>query len=266
MTEQDKLKQVIKNSFIYMKDNNLDFSPESYLEAFCKQAKLLNLDSDECEWFNRWSNKFESHIKKELCNHPIKNKDDFINILSSIINTKTSLDDNYCIKILEKALRILKSKNIIDINPKLTLEAIDKKLTDFINGDSNDLFNFVHSSNLLTRNNILLKAHSFNDGYVLICDICCFDSIRDQFGLEALEKLLNAFYRILLNTMDSDVSIGIYGEYSIIILLPNYDIDMARLCSKNIQDAINNSKFVYENRDVDISINIDLLHIKDLKI
>ena len=49
-----------------MKENNLDFLPESYLNAFCKQAKLLNLEVDECNWFGRWSDKFDSYIKKEI--------------------------------------------------------------------------------------------------------------------------------------------------------------------------------------------------------
>lgn len=265
LTDQDKIKQVVKNAFIYMKDNNLDFSPESYLEAFCKQAKLFNLNSNECNWYSRWSNKFDSNIKKELNNYPIKNRDDFINTLSSIINSQSSLNSTYCMNVLEKALKVLKNQKIIDIDPKLPLESIDKKLTDLLISNSNHLFNLMHSTGLLTKNDISSKAHLI-DGYALICDICCFDSIKEQFGLEALEKLFNAFYRILLNSVDSSASIGVYEDSSIVILLPKCSIEMATKYSKDIEQAIKNSKFIYENRDIDIEIHLDLLPIKDLKL
>lgn len=265
LIEQDKIKQVVKNAFTYMKENNLDFLPESYLEAFCKQAKLLNLDIDECNWFHRWSSKFDLNVKKELNNYPIKNKDDFITALVAILNNNFKSD--YSIKVLEKALKVLKDQNIIDINPKLPLEIIDKKLTNFIANDFNELFNLVKPpSDLLTPNDIALKAKLIGDGYALICDICCFNDIKKEFGLEALEKLFNAFYRILLNSVDLNASIGVYKEDSIIILLPKCGFEMADTYSQEIKHTIENSKFVYENRNIDIKIHIDILSIKDLKI
>lgn len=265
MAEQDKIKQVIKNAFLYMKENNLSFLPESYLDAFCKQAKLLNLKIDECNWFSIWSDKFDSYIKKELNNYPIKNKDDFINALSSIINNKSSFKDDYP-HVLKKALKILKNQNILDLDSNLPLESIDRELRNFILSDSNHLFNLVHLNNLLSPNDIALKAKMCDSGYALICNICCFENIKEDFGIEALEKLFNAFYGILLNSIDIDVSVGIYEDSAIVILLPKCTLEAADSYLQSINNNIKNSKFVYENRDIDINIHIDLLPIKDLKI
>lgn len=265
MIEQDKIKQAIKNAFLYMKENNLDFLPESYLNAFCKQAKLLNLEVDECNWFSRWSDKFDSYIKKELNNYPIKNKDDFINALSSIINDKSNFNNTYP-KVLKKALKILKNQNIINLDSNLPLESVDKELTDFILNDSNHLFNLVHLKNLLLPNDIALKAKMIDSGYALICDICCFENIKEDFGIEALEKLFNAFYRILLDSIDTNASIGIYGDSAVVILLPKCTFKVANSYLQNIINTIEKSKFVYENIYIDINIHIDLLPIKDLKI
>ena len=239
MVEQDKIKQAIKNAFLDMKENNLSFLPESYLSAFCKQAKLLNLKIDECDWFNIWSDKFDVYIKKELNNYPIKNKDDFINALSTIINNKSNAKYD-SLKVLKKALKILKNKNILDLDSNLPLESIDKELTKFILSDSNNLFNLVHLDNLLSPNDVSLKAKMYDSGYALICNICCFENIKENFGIDALEKLFNAFYRILLNSIDTNSSIGIYEDSAIVILLPNYTINTAESCLQNIKNNIYN--------------------------
>ena len=49
-------------------------------------------------------------------------------------------------------------------------------------------------------------------------------------------------------------------------MLPKCSIEMATKYSKDIEQAIKNSKFIYENRDIDIEIHLDLLPIKDLKL
>lgn len=270
----DKIKQIIKNTFLYLKNNNLDFTPESYTKVFCAQAKLLNIDFDECNWFHSWVNKFDTSIKKELNNYPIKTKSDFINVVANICHNKAKFNNEETLKILQKALKILYQQNILDIDGNAPLSIINAKLQEILESSSINLENNKKISNiiipkpqsLLSKEELKATLDRFlKDDFVLICDICCFDKIRLEFGIDALNKLFDAFYKILLdNAIDGEI-IGIYDESSIMIIPPKYDLQKATIYADKIKTTINKSAFMYKNQNIDIKIDIEIIKIKDLK-
>ncbi|RAX54268.1 hypothetical protein CCY99_04455 [Helicobacter sp. 16-1353] len=266
----DKIKQIVKNTFIYIKTNHLELTPESYTKVFCTQARLLNIDIDECNWFHLWINKFDASIKKEINNYPIKTKDDFINVLSNICNNNTKSTNT--IKTLDKALKILHNNNIIDIDIHSPLALIDTKLSKILENldknklDSNKISTKFKPTSLLSKMELQLaleKRHK--DDFVLVCDICCFDEIRLRFGSDALNKLFDAFYNILLdNALDGEI-IGIYNETSIIIAPMEYNLAKAKIYADKIKAIIDKSAFIYKNQDINIKIDINIVQIKELK-
>lgn len=273
----DKIKQIIKNTFLYLKNNNLDFTPESYTKVFCAQAKLLNIDFDECNWFHSWVNKFDVSIKKELNNYPIKTKSDFINVLANICHNKAKFNNEEALKTLQKALKILYQQNILDIDSNSPLSIINAKLQEILESSSINLENNKNNKkisniiipklqSLLSKEELKATLDSFlKDDFVLICDICCFDKIRLEFGVDALNKLFDAFYKILLeNAIDGEI-IGIYDESSIMIIPPKYDLQKATIYANKIKTIINKSAFMYKNQNIDIKIDIEIIKIKDLK-
>lgn len=264
------IKQIFRNTFIYIKNNNLEFSIESYFEIFCSQAKLLNINFDECSWFNTWINRFDDKIKKELNNYPIKNRDDFINILSKIINTKlidSSLrfEESSTKNILDKALILLKQNNILDIDVNLSLKNIDLELTKLIDKNNNFDFFAVKPPMLLDKPEFYeILKNSNKEDCILIFDICYFDIIKKNLEKDSAVKLFNAFYKILIDNCVEDCIIGIYSKNSISIIPPKFNLEESEIYANKIQDAINKSIFMYKNQKINIKINIQIMKIKDL--
>lgn len=268
------LEKVVRSAFAYLKAHNLPLNPESYFEAFCKEAKKLGVSMDECAWFYDWIGKFDPIIRKELNNYPIKTKSEFIAILANICNHHIKSTNSDIKLVLEKALRILATRGIVEINIEDSLESIDNKLSALLPSvapqiprDSAPRRELANLSRILPNDMKSWQAikpqiaHNSEHFYALVCDICCFDEVEKNFGLDALTKLFRAFLGILRQTF-SDKIISVHNNNAIIIA--TYDLPAAKSALKRLKTTINRNEFVYKNDIIHIDIDIAIRQIRDL--
>lgn len=286
------LKMLVKQTLVYLKTHNIAPTPESYFEVFCMLAKQFNINTSSCAWFYEWLDKFNPIIKKELNNYPIKTQNDFINVLSAICNNHIKSNALDLTRILNKSLRVLKEYNLIDTNEGDTLEVIDEKLSKILANnqiaeskvcafkDTNETTSKTCTKDINEATHKTSKDSTWilpsmpfwsetdmvnfdKETYVLLCDICCFEDIRVEFGNDGLEKLFNVLLQILRDSTHNEI-IGYYNRHSIIISLPQYTLQEVILCVEKIQSVVDKSEFVYKGKAIQIAINIQIKQIKDL--
>ncbi|WP_115545260.1 hypothetical protein [Helicobacter sp. MIT 14-3879] len=242
----EKIKLAIKNAIINI-NYNVDFTPEYFLQILCKELKALGLEFDECQWYNLWSSKFNEDIRKELNNYPIKTRNDFINTLSHIYKNKLESQSSDTNKILQKALKLLRESNLIDVDEKTPLNIIDSKLNQLLN-----------SSSKLSSSILNIEALKFKklDDDALLYEID--EYIVLNLPDEALRRLCKALYEILISEGKDNVLI--YGKNSILVI-PNNTIEI----SMKLLDSILETKtFIYKNQKIHLKVNVKKLKIKDL--
>jgi diguanylate cyclase (GGDEF)-like protein len=96
-------------------------------------------------------------------------------------------------------------------------------------------------------------------GHALSClmvDIEYLDDVARMFGYGCVEYVLRAVaYAVRQWTRDSDV-IGRFNERKFVVLLPETDIEGAVAVREKILNAISESQYSWEGRDIPISVSI----------
>lgn len=259
-----KIKKAAHKAFSYIKDNKLDFTPESYEKAFCEQAKILGFSFEECDWFGAWCARFEGALRRELYNYPIKTKDDFIAVVARFSAESEPQGD--ALRALDKALKILKKKNIANIAPGLPISAIDAQLGAILREDSAQ-DSQKDSKKLLDKmqlKNVVADCYAADFG--LLCSIKEASEIRQKLGLEAFNKLFSAFYGIILQNAAPSDTVGVYDENTIALIPQNGNAKKAQATAARVQEAVAKSTFIYAEQKISVSIEARLVKLGDLRL
>lgn len=292
----NKIKQAIRNAFIYINDNNIEFTPETFFQAICAESKNLGLNFEDCNWFNIWSSKFDDFIKEEINNYPIKNRNDFINTLSHIYNKRLRECSPDTFRILQKAINFLNKNNLTNFDSKTPLNIMDLELSKLLMENSNSIpkiesniessvdskesdkiptklsddtiesiNSFVKQTKLLNEDELKNIINKLNfETNILICEIMYFEKIKLEYGNEASERLFKAFYNILIkNILPNDI-IGIYNESSIMIITKDTTQNSVLKYLETFRNTINSSVFMYKDKQVRINTQFQVKQIKDL--
>lgn len=242
-----EIKTAIKNALLHFSDK--DFNPQSFLDILCAECRNIGIKFDECDWFSAWSAKFEGAIRKELARNPIKTRDDFIDKIAQIM--KNRHDSSEILRVLEKSLRLLREKNIIDFSEKMPLNIIDSKLSVLLSSDK---------MAIESCDDFLQKVQNFGaipqKKEILLCVL----KVDKKLDSRAFEKLLNSSAMILINHLDAKNIIGIYKNT--IAILPRSE---AKSLQSKVESALKNRTFIFRNKPLRLKIDFKILPFGSLK-
>jgi diguanylate cyclase (GGDEF)-like protein len=111
-----KISEVVKQTILNLKQNNIDPTPNEYHKEFCKVAKDIQIDIKECKQFKEFVSRLSQDEQKKLEEKNIETFDELITILLERVATKN----------IKSLTSILKSGMV----PSISL-SIDDKLAQF---------------------------------------------------------------------------------------------------------------------------------------
>ncbi len=80
------LNDVIKKTITTMKNQGRPLTPQNYQEAFCKEAKKSGLVMEDCNQVDKFIQRLEKPLQKELKDYRIRNLDELFSYLTSKMN------------------------------------------------------------------------------------------------------------------------------------------------------------------------------------
>lgn len=257
----DLVKKAIKNSFMRMIEQKINFSPEVFCEILSEESNALGISNNA--WFASWSAQFSPQIKKELNNYPIKNKNDFIKSLASILHNN---DTQSAALVLNKAILVLKKNNIIKASNLIAIEKeLDSILASKINVESSvhkRLSKLLLNTKILSQSELKSRLEGLpGEHFILLCEMLDFEGVYHKLGEAMLKKLFFAFYNLLESNIKNEI-IGIYNN-GIMIVGGDYGAILAYLDS--IRGMIKQNIFIYQKQKIDVEMRFFIKQIKDLR-
>ena len=268
----NEVKIAIKNALLHFQNSDDDFNPQSFLDILCAECRSMGIKFNECDWFGAWSGRFDSAIKKELQNSPIKTHDDFIDKIAQICNHKHSFggESKEVRKVLQKALALLKARGIVDIGENLPLNAIDSKLSALIESGESSESNLQHFGDFATNFKTQKISNFFanigaqhikidKNQRILLCKFSEQAFIK-KLDLNAHNRLLHSFCAILLNNLSAENVIGIYKNA--VAIFTKSTIDAIK---REIERILEANTFMLHNKPLRLKIDFEVVKFGELK-
>ncbi len=94
---------------------------------------------------------------------------------------------------------------------------------------------------------------------VLLVDLDHFKGVNDKFGHASGDKVLATFGEVVTNLIRKSDIVGRWGGEEFVFLLPNTSEDQAWLFSKRLHEAVNNTVFYHDKREIRITMSIGVV-------
>ncbi|MDX9813232.1 MAG: GGDEF domain-containing protein [Sulfurimonadaceae bacterium] len=104
-------------------------------------------------------------------------------------------------------------------------------------------------------------AHNYS---LAIFDLDFFKKINDTYGHDAGDAVLVAFAKILKGSSRSVDIVGRFGGEEFVVLLPFIDLQGGELFAKKINQRVKNSRFMYKNQRIDVTVSVGVAQRVDV--
>lgn len=94
-----------------------------------------------------------------------------------------------------------------------------------------------------------------NNYSLVIFDLDYFKKINDTYGHDAGDAILIAFSKILKSLSRKVDIVGRFGGEEFVAILPSIDIKGAEIFATKINQKVKNSKFMYKNQRIEVSVS-----------
>ena len=106
---------------------------------------------------------------------------------------------------------------------------------------------------------VFLDEVNINNYQILMIDIDYFKKINDNYGHKAGDIVLAGFSELVQKTIrDNDIFFRYGGEEFLIFIEAKNGIDIAKKIAKRIKNRIEEAKFHFENRTIQITVSIGI--------
>ncbi len=255
----NEVKTAIRNTLINFSDNDIAFTPQAFLDILCDECRELGVNVSDGDWFIKWSAQFDDEIKAELAAMSAKTRDAFIAKIAQILQKRENERREIAQNALQKALAILKAKNIIDFSENLPLNAIDSKLGAILN-ESLAKTQTAQSANQTSDFFANIKAQKIPPTKEILLCLFSEKAFIKKMDSAAQNKLLSAFCAILIKNLDGKNVIGIYKNA--IAIFSKSPINALR---SEIESILQTSTFMLQNKPLRLEIDFKVVPFGELK-
>lgn len=142
-----------------------------------------------------------------------------------------------------------------DITDKKRVEELS--ITDRLTG----LYNRLKLDELFASYLSIAKRHQ-TPFSIIILDIDKFKSVNDTYGHQVGDSLLQELAKLLKNNVRFEDAVGRWGGEEFLILLPNSDLESARLLAEKLRSLMEAQNFAYVGRRTS-SFGVASYHLHD---
>lgn len=104
------IQTIINNAVKRLKAEGKLLTPDDYTEAFCKEAKIANMNVEDCEHLTKFKEMLNKDLQKELKNYRVNTTHEFVRFLISKVNRS---NQSLCADTLESQTHL--SKRILQV-------------------------------------------------------------------------------------------------------------------------------------------------------
>lgn len=97
---------------------------------------------------------------------------------------------------------------------------------------------------------------------LLLCDIDHFKRVNDRYGHDGGDMVLTEIAKLFAESMRRQDTVSRWGGEEFLFILPQTNLQQAKICAENIHDAISEFKFCYHEHQFQVTISIGIAEIK----
>ena len=166
---------------------------------------------------------------------------------------------------------IKKDGSIVWVYTTVTLMSGEDGEEDFLIGIVQDITSLKDAdieplTGLYNRRHMMVRlqdeldrtARSKKGFSLLLTDIDYFKNINDVYGHDCGDEVLQSLAKILKENVRSSDSVCRWGGEEFLILLPETDIDSARILAERIRESVEKERFCYEDKDYMLTMTFGL--------
>lgn len=140
------------------------------------------------------------------------------------------------------------------------LIGIVQDITSQKDADFDSLTGLYNRRHMMTRiQDEINRSNRSKQGFTLaLADIDFFKNINDDYGHDCGDEVLQKLAELMKETVRISDSIGRWGGEEFLILLPETDIESARIIAERIRESVEKENFSYEGHEFMLTMTLGL--------
>jgi diguanylate cyclase len=180
-------------------------------------------------------------------------------ILSSFSEYQQNGMDNRGI-VLEKLEQLTERMTVLEADSERLRAVIDQQRIEALRDSLTGLPNRQCYEEQAARE--IARIKRYNDSLSLVvADIDHFKSINDKYGHVAGDRVLKLVAQAMVNRLRTSDIIARYGGEEFVILMPSTEIEDALNVTEQLREAIEKTKFHYQNGRVKITVSFGVTQV-----